>query len=52
MDSVDVSLSKPQETGRAGTPGMLQPVGSQEAGHDLVTEQSQQCFFLQGLFNF
>ena len=38
MDSVDMNLSKLQETEE---PGILQSVGSQRVGHDLVTEQQQ-----------
>ena len=38
MDSVDMNMSKLQETEE---PGILQSVGSQRVGHDLVTEQQQ-----------
>ena len=39
-DSVDVNLFKLQEIYRGtGRPGMLQSLGSQGVGHDLVTEQ-------------
>ena len=39
-NSVDMNLSKLQET-RAGEPGLLQSMGSQTLGHNLVTEQEQ-----------
>ena len=35
-NSMDTSLSKLQEIGK---PGVVQSMGSQRAGHDLVTEQ-------------
>ena len=38
-DSMDMSLSKLQELVMTGKPGMLQSMGLQRAGHDLVTEQ-------------
>ena len=38
-DSMDRNLSKLQETVKAEKPGVLQSMGSQRAGHDLVTEQ-------------
>ena len=42
-DSMDMNLSKLWETvkdrGACGEPGMLQSMGSQRLGHDLVTEQ-------------
>ena len=43
LDSItdSMSLSKLQEIVRIGKPGMLQSMGSQRAGHDLVTEQQQ-----------
>ena len=41
-DSMDMSLSKPVTQGRIGKPGVLQFMGSQRVGHDLVTEQAQQ----------
>ena len=37
-DSVDMNLSKLSETGK---PGVLQFMGLQRVGHDLVTEQQQ-----------
>ena len=40
-DSMHMSLSKLWEVVRLGKPGMLQSVGSQIVGHDLVTEQQQ-----------
>ena len=42
-DSMDVSLSKPWRYWRTGEPGVLQSMGSQRLGHDLVTEQQQRC---------
>ena len=33
-NSMNMSLSKLQELGRTGKPGMLQPMGSQKVGHD------------------
>ena len=39
-NSVDMNLSKLQEI-RAGEPGLLQSMGSQTVGHNLVTEQEQ-----------
>ena len=41
-DSMDMSLSKLWEIVRKAKPGMLQSMGSQRVGHDLVIEQ-QQC---------
>ena len=41
-DSMDMNLSKFWEIG-TGKPGVLQPTGSQRVGHDLPTEQQQQC---------
>ena len=41
-NSMDVSLSKLQEIGGAGKPGVLQSMGLQRVGHDLATEQQQQ----------
>ena len=38
MDSMDINLSKLWETEE---PGILQSVGSQGVGHDLLTEQQQ-----------
>ena len=40
--SMDMSLSKRWEIVKDGKPGMLQSMGSQRVGHDLVTEQKQQ----------
>ena len=37
-NSMNMSLSKLQELGRTGKPGMLQPMGSQKVGHDWATE--------------
>ena len=39
INSTDVNLSKLQELWRTGKPGMLQSMGSQRVGHNLVTEQ-------------
>ena len=41
-DSVNMNLSKLQETLKEGKPGMLQSMELQRVGRDLVTEQ-QQC---------
>ena len=38
-NSMDVSLSKRGVIEKAEKPGMLQFMGSQRIGHDLVTEQ-------------
>ena len=38
MDSTDMNLGKLQEMVRDGKPGMLQSMGSQKVGHDLVNE--------------
>ena len=40
-DSMDMSLSKLQEIMEDRKPGMLQSMGSQRVGHDLVTEQQK-----------
>ena len=40
-DSMDMNLSKLQETVKDRKPGVLQSMGSQRVGHDLVTEQQQ-----------
>ena len=40
-DSVDMNLSKLQETVGDRGPDGLQSMGSQRVGHDLVTEQQQ-----------
>ena len=40
--SMDMNLSKPWETVKDREPGVLQSMGSQRDGHDLVTEQQQQ----------
>ena len=39
---MDMSLSKLQEIVKEGKPGVLQFMGSQRVGHDLVTEQQLQ----------
>ena len=41
-DSVNMNLSKLQETLKEGKPGMLQSMELQRVGRDLVTEQHQQ----------
>ena len=41
IDSMDMSLSKLQEIMEDRKPGMLQSMGSQRVGHDLVTEQQK-----------
>ena len=38
-DSIDMSLNKLREIIRTGKAGMLQFMGSQRIGHELVTEQ-------------
>ena len=38
-NSMDMSLSKLQEMVMTGKPSVLQSVGSQRVGHDLLTEQ-------------
>ena len=38
-DPMVMNLSKLWEIVRTGEPGVLQPMGSQKVGHDLVTEQ-------------
>ena len=38
IDSMDISLTKLQEIGKDRKPGMLQTIGSQRVGHNLVTE--------------
>ena len=39
ISSMDMSLSKLQEIVKTGKLGVLQSMGSQKVGHDLVTEQ-------------
>ena len=39
IDSMDRNLGKLQETEEGGTPGVLQSMGSQRVGHDLLAEQ-------------
>ena len=41
-DSMDMNPSKPQEMVEDGGADVLQSLGSQRVGHDLVTEQRQQ----------
>ena len=43
-DSMNMNLSKLQETEKDKEPGVLQSVGLQRAGHNLVTEQQQHLF--------
>ena len=45
-DSMDMSLSKLQEMGRTGKPGMLQSLGLQRVGHNWATEQQQILHFM------
>ena len=40
-DSMDMNLNKLWERVRTGNPGVLQSMGSQRVGHDLVTKQQQ-----------
>ena len=40
-DLMDTSLSKLQEIGKDGRPGVLQSLGSQRVRHYLVTKQKQ-----------
>ena len=42
-DSMDMDLTNLRRYWRAEKPGMLQSLGLQSVGHDLVTEQQQQC---------
>ena len=51
-DSMDMSLSKLWEIERTGRPGVLQSMGSQRVGHDLVTEQQQNFHIILCLFLF
>ena len=43
MDGItmDMNLEKPQEMLRTGRPVVLQSMGSQRVGYDLVTEQQK-----------
>ena len=45
-DSTDVSLTNSGRWRRTGKPGVLQSMGSPRVGHDLATEQQQQCELL------
>ena len=38
-DSIDMNLSKLQDTVKDRKPGVLQSMGSQKVGHNLATEQ-------------
>ena len=40
---MDMDLTNLRRYWRAEKPGMLQSLGLQSVGHDLVTEQQQQC---------
>ena len=42
IDSMAMTLSKPREIVEDRGGGVLQSMGSQRVGHDLVTEQQQQ----------
>ena len=39
VDSMDTRLSKPWVIVKDREPGVLQPIGSQRVGHDLMIEQ-------------
>ena len=41
IGSTDMSLRKLREMAKGGKPGLLQSMGSQRVGYDLVTEQQQ-----------
>ena len=41
IDSMDANLGKLPETVEEGMPGVLQSMGSQRVGHNLVAEQQQ-----------
>ena len=43
IDSMDMSLSKLQETVEDRKPHALQSIGLQRVGHDRVTEQQSSC---------
>ena len=43
-NSMNMNLSKLQETEKDKEPGVLQSVGLQRAGHNLVTEKQQHLF--------
>ena len=42
-ESMDMNLSKLQETVKAGKPGVLQSMGLQKHRHNLVTEEQRMC---------
>ena len=46
-DSMDMSLSKLKEMVKDREPGVLQSMGSQRVGHNLVTEQKWLPGFLE-----
>ena len=41
IDSMDMNLSQLWEIAETEEPGVLQSIGSQRVGHDLVTKQQQ-----------
>ena len=41
IDSMDMKLSQLWEIAETEEPGVLQSIGSQRVGHDLVTKQQQ-----------
>ena len=41
-NSVDMNLSKLRETEEEEEPGVLQSMGSQRVGHDVVTEEEEE----------
>ena len=45
-DSMDMNLSKLWEIVRDGKPGLLQSKGAQRVGHNSVTEQQQQNYYV------
>ena len=51
-DSMDINLSKLQETVKDKKPGVLQSMGSQRVRQDLVAEQPQLCVSLSLLLDY
>ena len=51
-DSMDMNLSKLQETLKEGKPGMLQSMELQRVGRDLVTKQQQHMIFVFLFLNY
>ena len=45
--TMDVNLGKLWEMVKDGSPGELQSMALQRVGHNWVTEQQQECIFLQ-----